>query len=85
MSSLQAGLWTDQIPKAETEMMEYGDIGIKDEDDILEAMKVGAYAEQLYEFYGDRIIGLLLAALDKKFHGKTWGMKQWESEKKDNG
>jgi hypothetical protein len=60
--------------------MEYDDIGIKDEDDVLEAMKAGAYAEQLYESYGDRIINLLLAAIDKKFHGKTWGTKQWKKK-----
>lgn len=54
-------------------MMEYDDIGIKDVDDVLEVMKAGAYAGELYEYYGERIRGLLVAALDKEVHGQTWG------------
>ena len=48
----------------ESKMMEYGDLGIKDEWDVLEALSQGASAHELHESHGERIAGLLADALD---------------------
>ncbi len=63
-------------------MMEYGDIGIKDEDDVLEALRAGAFAGELHEWYGERINGLLHDALDKLIRGRTWGAEHFAREQR---
>jgi hypothetical protein len=46
-------------------MMEWGDIGIKDPEDILRCISEGATASELLSWYGERISPLIAAALDK--------------------
>lgn len=46
-------------------MMEWGDIGIKDVDDVLRVLRAGAKARELLASYGARIAGLLAHALDQ--------------------
>lgn len=46
-------------------MMEYGDRGIKDSDDLLACLADGASAVELLQSYGERAAGLVAEALDK--------------------
>ena len=53
-------------------MMQRGDISIKTEDDVIEAMRAGATAKELWDAYGERIGGLLAGAIDKLNHINDW-------------
>ena len=50
-------------------MMEWGDIGIKEPNDVRMAMRNGASAQNLLQSYGDRIAGLIAEALEAELAG----------------
>ena len=50
--------------------MEWNEVGIKNSDDVLVCMCMGATARELYEAYGERIAGLIADALDRLYEVK---------------
>ena len=47
--------------------MEFGDIGIKGPDDLVECLEAGASLRDLYEAHGDRIGGMIAYLADELY------------------